>query len=97
MPRYPAGVSRPASAFQSVMICDWISRSVAVHVEVFVAGLEESLSATIARIRSGVFEPTPSEFACSGCPALDVVCAGPRLPGSGPRPAPELAAVHGGA
>jgi hypothetical protein len=61
------------------------------------AGLEESLSATIARIRSGVFEPTPSEFACSGCPALDVVCAGPRLPGHGSRPAPELAAVHGAA
>ena len=61
------------------------------------AGLEEALSATIARIRSGVFVPTPSEFACSGCPALDVVCAGPRLPGRGPRPAPELAAVHGAA
>jgi hypothetical protein len=64
-----------------------------------VAGLEEALSAAIARIRSGVFEPTPSEFTCSGCPALDVVCAGPRLPGRGsrPTPTPELAAAPSGA
>ena len=62
-----------------------------------VPALEEELSATIARVRSGVFEPRPSEFACSGCPALDVVCAGPRLPGRGPRPAPELAAAAPGA
>ena len=55
--------------------------------------LEQELSAAIARIRSGVFEPTPSELACSGCPALDVICAGPRLPGRGPRPARELAAA----
>ncbi len=44
--------------------------------------LEEGLSASIARIRAGEFRPTPSAFACSGCPALDVVCAGPRLGGS---------------
>ena len=25
------------------------------------------------------FPPTPGEFACAGCPALDLVCAGPRL------------------
>jgi ATP-dependent exoDNAse (exonuclease V) beta subunit len=41
--------------------------------------LEAELSAAIARIDAGEFVPTPSEFACSGCPALDVVCAGPRL------------------
>jgi hypothetical protein len=41
--------------------------------------LEEQLSATIANIRSGTFVPTPSEWACSDCPALDVVCAGLRL------------------
>ena len=41
--------------------------------------LESELTAGIARVRSGVFVPTPSELACSGCPALDVVCAGPRL------------------
>jgi ATP-dependent exoDNAse (exonuclease V) beta subunit len=51
--------------------------------------LAGELSAAIARIQSGEFVPTPSDFACAGCPALDVVCAGPRLP-SAPRP---LAAV----
>jgi hypothetical protein len=41
--------------------------------------LEEELGEAIRRIREGEFRPTPSEFACPGCPALDVVCAGPRL------------------
>ena len=41
--------------------------------------LEAELSAAIARINAGDFRPTPSEFACSDCPALDLVCAGPRL------------------
>jgi ATP-dependent exoDNAse (exonuclease V) beta subunit len=56
--------------------------------------LEEELGAVIARIREGGFRPTPSEFACSGCPALDRVCAGPRL-GSEPdgMPLPELTAA----
>ena len=44
-----------------------------------VAPLEADLSEAIARIRSGDFRPTPSEFVCSDCPALDLVCAGPRL------------------
>jgi ATP-dependent helicase/nuclease subunit A len=42
-------------------------------------GLEAELSAAIARIDAGEFRPTPSEFTCAGCPALDRVCAGPRL------------------
>jgi ATP-dependent exoDNAse (exonuclease V) beta subunit len=41
--------------------------------------LEAELSAAIARIQAGEFPPTPSDFACAGCPALDLVCAGPRL------------------
>ena len=41
--------------------------------------LESELSQAIARIRSGDFRPTPSAFACPDCPALDLVCAGPRL------------------
>ena len=41
--------------------------------------LEAELSEAIARINAGEFRPTPSEFICAGCPALDVVCAGPRL------------------
>ena len=44
-----------------------------------VPALEAELSGTIERIRSGDFRPSPSEFACAGCPALDLVCAGPRL------------------
>jgi ATP-dependent helicase/nuclease subunit A len=42
--------------------------------------LEDELSAAIARIREGEFEPTPGEFVCADCPALDLLCAGPRLP-----------------
>jgi hypothetical protein len=44
-----------------------------------VATLERELGALVGRIRDGDFPPTPSAFACSGCPALDRVCAGPRL------------------
>jgi ATP-dependent exoDNAse (exonuclease V) beta subunit len=42
-------------------------------------GLEAELSAAIGRIAEGRFPPRPSELACAGCPALDVVCAGPAL------------------
>jgi ATP-dependent helicase/nuclease subunit A len=42
--------------------------------------LEAELSAAIATIQEGRFLPRPSELACAGCPALDVVCSGPRLP-----------------
>jgi RecB family exonuclease len=44
-----------------------------------VTALEAELSEAIARIQGGRFVPTPSDYACAGCPALDVVCAGPRL------------------
>jgi ATP-dependent helicase/nuclease subunit A len=43
------------------------------------AQLELELSAAIAAIQAGEFRPTPGELACAGCPALDLVCAGPRL------------------
>ncbi len=56
--------------------------------------LEAELSAAIARIHAGDFRPTPSEWNCAGCPALDVVCAGPRLRGgNGSRLEPTLASV----
>ena len=56
--------------------------------------LERDLSEAITRIRDADFRPTPSEFACAGCPALDVVCAGPRLGGGGAwAPTPELTAA----
>jgi hypothetical protein len=54
--------------------------------------LEATLSEAIERINGGDFRPTPSDFACSGCPALDVVCAGPRLRRTPPR-GPALAAA----
>ncbi len=44
--------------------------------------LEGELSSAIAAIQAGEFRPTPSEYACSTCPALDLVCAGPRLGGA---------------
>jgi ATP-dependent helicase/nuclease subunit A len=47
------------------------------------ASLEEELTAAIERINAGDFRPSPDEFTCAGCPALDVVCAGPRLRESG--------------
>jgi ATP-dependent helicase/nuclease subunit A len=55
--------------------------------------LQAELSEAIARIRAGEFAPTPSEQACAGCPALDVVCAGPRLPRPAPSASPALAAT----
>jgi ATP-dependent exoDNAse (exonuclease V) beta subunit (contains helicase and exonuclease domains) len=58
-----------------------------------VAELEAELSAGIARIQAGDFRPTPSDFACSSCPALDLVCAGPRLWGGGDPQGAPLAAV----
>jgi ATP-dependent helicase/nuclease subunit A len=44
-----------------------------------IARLEAELSEAITRIRAGEFHPNPSELACADCPALDLVCAGPRL------------------
>ena len=44
--------------------------------------LEAELSEAIARIEAGDFRPTPDEAICAGCPALDLVCAGPRLGGA---------------
>jgi ATP-dependent helicase/nuclease subunit A len=54
--------------------------------------LEAELRDAIARIRGGDFRPTPSPFACSGCPALDRVCAGPGLLDPEHGPAWDLAA-----
>ena len=51
----------------------------AIHGRADLPELQAELSAAILAIREGDFRPTPSEWACAGCPALDVVCAGPRL------------------
>ncbi|MGZ4317738.1 MAG: UvrD-helicase domain-containing protein [Gaiellaceae bacterium] len=45
-------------------------------------GLGAELSEAIARIQAGDFLPTPDEFVCGDCPALNLVCAGPRLRGA---------------
>jgi ATP-dependent exoDNAse (exonuclease V) beta subunit len=55
----------------------------AVYDAAEVPALEAELSGAIAKINAGEFRPTPSEFACSDCPALDLVCAGPRLRNGG--------------
>jgi hypothetical protein len=57
--------------------------------------LEAALSAALTRVREGEIRATPGDLVCSDCPALDLVCAGPRLrvpDGSGL----ELAAVQPG-
>jgi hypothetical protein len=75
-----------AGATQVEVVYHFLERPDAIVSTVFAAddvtALEVELSAAIARIRAGEFVPTPSEYACSGCPALDVVCAGPRLRGA---------------
>jgi ATP-dependent helicase/nuclease subunit A len=86
-----------AGAVEVEVVYAFLERADAVVSTVFgrddTAELEAELAAAIARIRTGDFRPTPSEFTCSGCPALDVVCAGPRLPHTGPLLSPALAAA----
>jgi ATP-dependent helicase/nuclease subunit A len=81
-----------AGADEVEVLYHFLERPDAVVSTIFardqVPELEQELSAAIARIQAGEFRPTPSEFACAGCPALDLVCAGPRLR----EPAPEYAA-----
>ena len=83
-----------AGAEEVEVVYHFLERPDAVVSTTFVradtAALEAELSEAINRIRAGEFRPTPSEFICAGCPALDVVCAGTRLRAR----APELAAVH---
>jgi hypothetical protein len=65
------------------VVYHFLERPDAVVSTRFTAGhteaLEAELSSAIDRINEGRFRPTPSDFTCSGCPALDRVCAGPRL------------------
>jgi hypothetical protein len=72
-----------AGAAEVEVVYAFLERTDAVVATTFttdeVPQLEAELSAAIARIRAGEFVPTPSELACSTCPVLDLVCAGPRL------------------
>jgi ATP-dependent helicase/nuclease subunit A len=85
-----------AGAEEVEVVYHFLERPDAVVSSVFtradVPELEAALSAAIDRIRAGAFRPTPSEYVCAGCPALDVVCAGPRLRGGPSRP-PVLTAA----
>ncbi|MGZ4377592.1 MAG: UvrD-helicase domain-containing protein, partial [Gaiellaceae bacterium] len=74
-----------AGAREVEVVYHFLERSDAVVSTVFrieqIAELEAELSDAIAKINAGEFRPTPSEYICAGCPALDVVCAGPGLRG----------------
>ena len=80
-----------AGAEEVEVVYHFLERPDAVVTTAFerieVPALESELSAAIAQIDAGEFVPTPSEFTCPGCPALDLVCAGPRL-GDGAWPSP---------
>jgi ATP-dependent helicase/nuclease subunit A len=86
-----------AGAKEVEVVYHFLERADAVVSTTFTLGevkeLEAELSAAIARIHAGEFRPTPSDFACSSCPALDLVCAGPRLWGGGEPAGASLAAV----
>jgi hypothetical protein len=72
-----------ADAQQVEVVYHFLERADAIVSTVFerseLPQLEAELSEAIARINTGDFRPTPDDFICAGCPALDVVCAGPRL------------------
>ena len=72
-----------AGAEEVEVVYHFLERADAVVSRTFavtdVPQLETELSEAIGHIRAGEFRPTPSEFTCAGCPALDLVCAGPRL------------------
>jgi ATP-dependent helicase/nuclease subunit A len=76
-----------AGAREVEVVYHFLERADAVVSTVFridqLSELEGELSEAIARINVGEFRPTPSEFICAGCPALDVICAGPRLRSAG--------------
>jgi len=72
-----------AGAEQVEVVYHFLERPDAVVTDCYklddVPALEAELSAAIARIQANDFRPTPDEFVCADCPALDLVCAGPRL------------------
>jgi hypothetical protein len=85
-----------AGAREVEVVYHFLERPDAVVSRVFasmqLAELEVELSRAIDRINAGDFRPSPDEFTCAGCPALDAVCAGPRLRDGG-YAAPALVSV----
>ena len=88
---FRAGAEEVEVVYQFLERPDGVAATTFVRDEV--PALEAELSAGIARIHAGDFRPTPSEFACASCPALDLVCAGPRLHRGGDPEAAPLVAV----
>ncbi len=88
-----------AGAEEVEVVYHFLERPEAVVTSTFAAAeqplLEAELSAAIATIQGGEFRPTPDEFICNGCPALDVVCAGPRLRNGGGAVRPPAALAVG--
>ena len=86
-----------AGAEEVEVVYHFLERADAVVATTFrldeIPELEAELSGAIGRIQAGEFRPTPSEFTCAGCPALDVVCAGPRLRGGQAAASPPALAV----
>ena len=76
-----------AGAEEVEVVYHFLERPDAVVSKTFVRSqlpeLEAELAAAIERIDAGEFRPTPGDV-CHGCPALDLVCAGPRLPQARP-------------
>jgi ATP-dependent helicase/nuclease subunit A len=72
-----------AGAEEVEVVYHFLERADAVVTDCYkledVPALEAELSEAIARIQANDFRPTPDEFVCADCPALDLVCAGPRL------------------
>jgi ATP-dependent helicase/nuclease subunit A len=72
-----------SGAEQVEVVYHFLERPDAVVTDCYKVGdvpaLEADLSAAIAEIQAGEFRPTPDEFVCADCPALNLVCAGPRL------------------
>ena len=72
-----------AGAEQVEVVYHFLERPDAVVATSFtredIPTLEAELSAAIAQIQANDFRPTPDEFVCADCPALNLVCAGPRL------------------
>jgi ATP-dependent helicase/nuclease subunit A len=72
-----------AGAEEVEVVYHFLERPDAVVSATFAPGdvpaLESELSAAIDKLQANDFRPTPDEFVCSDCPALNLVCAGPRL------------------
>jgi PD-(D/E)XK nuclease superfamily len=74
---FRAGAERVEVVYHFLERADAVVSTTFLRLEL--PALEAELSAAIQRIDAGDFVPTPSEFTCSGCPALDLICAGPKL------------------